>query len=102
MTNQSIIKASALHRSAGKMLKRVALEDEHLIVERDGYPVAVLLSYQEYEKLMAQISNIKHRELVYALGQEAEKQRLNEEQLNYDLEKDKRKTFKDVYGNQES
>jgi prevent-host-death family protein len=46
-----VINASELHRAAGKMLKRVALQDEHLVVERDGYPVAVLLSYPEYEEL---------------------------------------------------
>lgn len=45
------IKASEGHRAFGKLLKRIYGSDEHLIVERDGYPVAVIMSYQEYEQL---------------------------------------------------
>jgi prevent-host-death family protein len=48
MIKKSKVNASELHRSAGKLLKRVALQDETLVVERDGYPVAVLMSYPEY------------------------------------------------------
>ncbi len=51
MARQIIIKASEGHRGFGKLLKRVYGSDEHLIVERDGFPVAVLMSYQEYEQL---------------------------------------------------
>ena len=51
MAQQVTIKASEGHRSFGKLLKRIYNSDEHLIVERDGYPVAVLMSYQEYEHL---------------------------------------------------
>ena len=51
MAHQVIIKASEGHRAFGKLLKRVYGSDEHLIVERDGFPVAVLMSYQEYEQL---------------------------------------------------
>jgi hypothetical protein len=39
------------HRAFGKPLKRVYGSDEHLIVERDGFPVAGIMSYQEYEQL---------------------------------------------------
>lgn len=51
MTRKATIKATEMHRRLGKLLKRVYESDEHLIVEREGYPVAVLLSYQEYEHL---------------------------------------------------
>lgn len=51
MARQISIKASEGHRGFGKLLKRVYGSDEHLIIERDGFPVAVLMSYQEYEKL---------------------------------------------------
>ena len=51
MARQITIKASEGHRAFGKLLKRVYGSDEHLIVERDGFPVAVLMSYQEYEHL---------------------------------------------------
>ncbi len=51
MARQVTIKASEGHRAFGKLLKRVYGSDEHLVVERDGFPVAVLMSYQEYEQL---------------------------------------------------
>jgi prevent-host-death family protein len=46
------IKASELQRASGKVLKRVANDREHLIVESDGYKVAVLLPYPDYEQLV--------------------------------------------------
>lgn len=98
MTRKAVINASELHRSAGKMLKRVALQDEHLVVERDGYPVAVLLSYPEYEDLMHLRALSAHRELVRTLGQEVERQGLSEEQLMAELEEDKRKVYNATYG----
>jgi prevent-host-death family protein len=51
MSRQIVIKASEGHRSFGKLLRRVYGSDEHLIVERDGFPIAVILSYQEYKHL---------------------------------------------------
>ena len=51
MARQVTINASQGHRAFGQLLKRVYGSDEHLIVERDGYPVAVIMSYQEYEQL---------------------------------------------------
>ena len=51
MTHRIVINASEGHRKFGQLLKRVYGSDEHLIVERDGFPVAVLMSYQEYEQL---------------------------------------------------
>ena len=51
MTKQIPIKASEGHRAFGKLLKRVYGSDEHLVIERDGYPVAVMMSYQEYDQL---------------------------------------------------
>ena len=98
MSKEVIIAASELHRAAGKALKRVALQNEHLIVERDGYPIAVLMSYPEYEDLMHLRSLTAHRELVRSLGQEAERQGLSEEQLMVELEKDKRAVYKAAYG----
>ena len=51
MARQARINAPEGHRSFGKLLKRVYGSDEHLIVERDGFPVAVIMSYQEYEQI---------------------------------------------------
>jgi len=54
VARQATIKASEGHRAFGRLLKRVFGSDEHLIVERDGFPVAVIMSYQEYERLSQQ------------------------------------------------
>lgn len=51
VARQVTINASQGHRAFGQLLKRIYGSDEHLIVERDGYPVAVIMSYQEYEHL---------------------------------------------------
>ena len=54
MEGQAKITASESNRTFGKSLKRVYGLDEQLVVERDGYPVAVIMSYQEYEQLCHQ------------------------------------------------
>jgi PHD/YefM family antitoxin component YafN of YafNO toxin-antitoxin module len=98
MATKTVINASELHRAAGKALKRVALNDEHLVVERDGYPIAVMMSYQEYDKLMRERAVILHRKLTRALGHEAERQNLTEEQLLDELDATRREVFLDTYG----
>jgi prevent-host-death family protein len=98
MTNQTTITASDLQRSSGSVLKRVALGREHLVIERAGYPVAVLLSYEEYQALMRERALAAHRGMVVALGQEAERQGLTEEQLMAELEDVKRQLFEETYG----
>lgn len=98
MGKTAVIKASELQRASGKILKRAALGKEHLVVERDGYPIAVMMSYQEYEQLMRERAVTVHRDLVIALGQEAERQGLTEEQLMAELEESKRKVYEERYG----
>jgi prevent-host-death family protein len=60
----SVIQHSELHRTPGQIIRRVAVEKERLVIERAGYPVAVLIPFDEYEteaeqaleKLTAEIS----------------------------------------------
>ena len=51
-SRQTTIKASELQRSSGQVLKRVANDREHLIVESDGYKVAVVVPYPDYQQLV--------------------------------------------------
>jgi len=51
MIRQVVIKATEEYHAFGRLLKQVYDSDEHLIVEQDGFPVAVLMSYQAYEQL---------------------------------------------------
>ena len=51
MAQQIKIKTSDSDQSIRQLLKQVHNWDEPIIVEQDGYPVAVILSYREYEQL---------------------------------------------------
>jgi prevent-host-death family protein len=98
MPKTAVVKASELQRASGQVLKRVALNKEHLVVERDGYPVAVMMSYPEYEQLMRESAEVRHRDLVARVGQEIEQQGLTEEQLMVELEATKREVHQEKYG----
>jgi len=97
MARQVVIKASEGHRAFGKLLKRVYRSDEHLIVERSGFPVAVLMSYQEYEKLSRERALSAFERFSRSLGREVEKRGLTEEQLLKDLEESRREVFEEQY-----
>ena len=100
MLRQVAIKASEGHRAFGKLLKRVYRSNEHLIVERDGFPVAVLMSYQEYEKLTRQQALTALEQLSRDLGREAERQGLTEDQLLQEITAIKRDLYEEKYGQQ--
>ena len=95
---KNTIRSSDLQRATGKVLKRVAVDGESLVIERGGYPVAVMLPYQEYEKLKRQLAEKLHRELVIALGQEAERQGLTEEQSVEDMKQIRQQVYQEMYG----
>ena len=50
MSKQEIIRASELNRAPGKVLRRVAVSKEPIVVESDGYPIVALIPYAEYEQ----------------------------------------------------
>jgi len=98
MARQVVIKATEGHRSFGKLLKRVFRSDEHLIVERDGFPVAVLLSYQEYDRLQRRQALESFDLLSLDLGGEIERRGISEEQLLQELKQDRQEVFHEQYG----
>lgn len=51
---QRTIKATELHRATSAVLKRAVNSHEHVVVESDGYKVAVVLPYPDYEELIRQ------------------------------------------------
>jgi len=54
MTTIAKISATDLQRKSGEVLRRVAVEQAHITVERDGYPVAVVIPITDYQRLMPQ------------------------------------------------
>lgn len=100
VARQVTIKASEGHRAFGKLLKRVYNSDEHLIVERDGFPVAVLMSYQEYENLRRQQAVTAFERFSREFSREIAKQGITEEELLGELDKDKETLYQEKYGKQ--
>jgi prevent-host-death family protein len=98
MAKQAVIPATEGHRAFGKLLKRVYGSDEHLIVERDGFPVAVLISYQEYEKLCREQAVAALEQFSRQFGKELAKQGITEEQLLAELEEDRQAVYEEMYG----
>jgi prevent-host-death family protein len=45
------ITASSLQREVGSVLRRVANNGEHLTIERDGFPIAVIVPLNDYKRL---------------------------------------------------
>jgi len=50
MKAPTLISATDLNRRSGEILKRVTIQGEHFLIERDGYPLAVILSLDEYKR----------------------------------------------------
>ena len=99
MDKPHIVTASDLRRSSGKLLRRVAQDNQHLIVERDGYRVAALVPYPEYEAIMRLRASAAHRQLGRALGARAEQQGLTEAALSEDVEAAQRQVYAERYRN---
>jgi prevent-host-death family protein len=99
MLRQATIQATEGHRSFGQLLKRVYNSDEHLIVERDGFPVAVLMSFQEYQKLSRQQQAVAAFErFSREFGRDIEQRGLTEEEVLGELKKTRRAVFEETYG----
>lgn len=52
MKTPILISATELNRRSGEMLKKVAVQGEHVLIERDGYPLAVMISVEDYKHFM--------------------------------------------------
>lgn len=48
MNKLQSISATELSRRSGEIIKRVVINDEHLLVERDGFPLVVIIPVHEY------------------------------------------------------
>jgi hypothetical protein len=51
LSTRARVNAAEMHKTPGEIMKRVMLGQETLILEREGYPVMVLLPYRTYEAL---------------------------------------------------
>ena len=100
---QVTIPASYIHRKFSDVLRRTHSGKEHFIVERDGLPMLAIVSMPEYEEFMKERERKEERLRLFrkharALGEEAERKGITEEQLMAELEKDKEKVYQEYYG----
>lgn len=77
----SVIQVSELHRTPGQIIRRVAVEKERLVIERGGYPVAVLIPFDEYETEAEQALD----RLAAEVGPKVKAMGLTEEQVVNDI-----------------
>lgn len=54
MKTPFMISATELNRRSGEVLRRVALQREHIMIERDGYPLAVIISIVDYNQYITE------------------------------------------------
>lgn len=101
MSREAVIQAQTEDQPFGPLLRRVHDSAERLIVEENGAPVAVLLSYEEYQELKRQQLMVAFQGFGRIVGQAAADQGLGEEELAQDLEEARRAAVKERYGDLE-
>lgn len=102
------IPATTAHRQFGNLIKRVFSGNEHFIVEKDGLPVAAILSMAEYQELMQERQRHeqdkqerlkKFREATRAIGEAIERTGLTEDEVMAKLEETRQRLYEENYGN---
>jgi prevent-host-death family protein len=95
---QATVSATEVRRRFGEMLKRAHNKEEHLIVERDGFPLAVIVPYDDYQVFMREHARRAFDRFSRALGNDVEGRGITEEQLVENLEDAKKEVFRERYG----
>ena len=67
---QNVVHMTELHRQLGQVIRKVALSDEHFVVEKGGLPVAVMLSMPEYDRLIKEWKRNRFEQLSLHLEDE--------------------------------
>jgi prevent-host-death family protein len=94
----NVLSATEARVHFGDVIKRAYLGGEHLVVEKDGIPVVVILSIPDYKHLIRQAKLARFERLSLAAGLEAERQGLTEEELEAEIEEIKEQLYQETYG----
>lgn len=97
------ISSTHVQRNFGDVVRRVYSGEEHFVVERDGLPVAAIISMAEYDELMKEIEQREKRvqrfgEVAQALGKAVEESGLSEEEVMEKLEQAREELYQKGYG----
>ncbi len=90
--------AAEARNNLGKLLNRVHSGEEHVVIEKLGIPVAAVINMDDYEHYRRLLAQEHLQELGRALGREAKRQGLTEEELIEEMEKDRRAVYEELYG----
>jgi prevent-host-death family protein len=94
---RNVVRMTELHRRLSQVIRKVALSDEHFVVEKGGLPVVVMLSMSEYERLDKDWKLEEFERIARSFGEEAERKGITEEQLMTELEETKKEVYQDAY-----
>jgi prevent-host-death family protein len=97
------ISSTNAQRQFGAVLRRVHSGEEHIVVEQNGLPLAVMISVNEYEELMKERERREAREkraeeLSRKFGEEAVRRGITEDQLLENLQETKTEVYREKYG----
>lgn len=95
--------STSAQRQFGAVLRRVHAGEEHIVVEQNGLPLAVMISVGEYEELMKErerheAQEKRAEELSRKFGEEAARRGVTEEQLLENLQETKKAVYQEKYG----
>jgi len=92
------IPATEVRNHFGEMLKRVYRGTEKLVVEKDGLPIAAILSHAEFEEYRRMKSLTLLEQLNRAVNKDLESQGYTDEQALKDLRAIKKSVYQETYG----
>lgn len=93
-----VVPASEVRNKLGRLLNAVHRNEERLIVEKLGIPVAAIISMKEYEHYRRLLAQQALREVGRKVGRAAKRQGLTEAELAKELGQTRREVFKETYG----
>jgi prevent-host-death family protein len=102
-TQQVTLRSTDVQRNFRDVVNRAGSGHEHIIVERDGLPVIVMISVAEYQLLMREREQREERLKKFEasarrIGQAIERQGLSEEEVMAQLEETKQEVYDELYG----
>jgi prevent-host-death family protein len=97
------LRSTDVQRNFREVVNRAGSGNEHIIVERDGLPVIVMISLAEYRLLMRErelrAERLKKFEAAARrAGQEFDRLGLSEEDMMAQLEETKQEVYDELYG----
>jgi prevent-host-death family protein len=97
------IPATTVRRQFGDLVRRVHSGKEHFVVEKDGLPVAAIISMADYAAFLKEREFREERlrrfeENARAFGEEAERRGITEESLMVKMKDTRKELFKELYG----